>query len=96
MTATDGLARDPILGLIDATPEAEDVVIRGLRAMPGWRKFALLRRLNALGAALALADIRCRHPEADERECLLRLASRCMDGAILRELCGWDVEVEGY
>ena len=87
---------DPLLGVVDTAPEMEAIRVIGFREMPGWRKLDCLRRLNDLGLALAMADIRARHPGASERECLLRLASRCMDPAVLRELCGWDVEVEGY
>jgi hypothetical protein len=82
-------------GLTDTAPEVEAMVIAGYQAMPGWRKLDQVRRLNHLGLALALADIQARHPTADERECLLRLAARCMDPAILARLCGWDVSVEG-
>jgi hypothetical protein len=96
MSTADGLVRDPILGVIDTSPEINAIMIEGFRNMPGWRKLERLRSLNALGLALAMADLRERHPDATEREYLLRLASRCVDPTVLHQLCGWDVEVEGY
>ena len=84
------------LGLLDTTPAVDTLMVEGFRAMPGWRKLKQVRQLNNLGLALAMADIKARHPEAGERECLLRLASRCVDPTLLRDLCGWDLEREGY
>jgi hypothetical protein len=46
--------------------------------------------------ALALADIRRRHPNASDRECALRLASRHISADLMRKAFGWDPDVEGY
>jgi hypothetical protein len=96
MTSSEASDLDPFTGAADTSAEAEAIVVAGLRAMSGVQKFELLQRLNELGLSLALSDIRQRHPDAGEQECLLRLASRCMEPEVLRSLCGWDVEVEGY
>jgi len=76
--------------------EAEDVMIKGYRQMPGWQKMQRVRGLTRLVCALAVADIRDRHPEAGQREVLLRLASRRTDPEILKALCGWDVHEMGF
>jgi hypothetical protein len=58
--------------------------------MPGWQKLDRMRELNRLRLALAMRDIRARHTDAGERECLMRLASRCHGRAIMHALCDWD------
>ena len=45
---------------------------------------------------LALLDIRRRHPDADEREQALRLASRWIEPELMVRAFGWDVRKVGY
>ena len=80
----------------DTSPDTRRILVEGYRAMPGWRKIRIVQELNRRTTALALADIRARHPDASERELLLRLASRRMDPELLRERFGWDIRVHGY
>jgi len=80
----------------DTSPEVRRKMVELYRAMPGWRKIARVQELNRRTTALALSDIRRRHPDASERELRLRLASRRMEPALLRRHFGWDVRVEGY
>jgi hypothetical protein len=80
----------------DTTPEVWRELAQRYRAMPAWRKIASVRQLNRRTTALALADIRQKHPDADERELRLRLASRRIDPELLRRGFGWDVKVRGY
>ncbi|MCC6627901.1 MAG: hypothetical protein IT340_10925 [Chloroflexi bacterium] len=80
----------------DTLPDAERALIAGFRRMPGWRKLQRVADLNALTCALALADIRRRHPDAGERELRLRLAARRLGPALVRERFDWRVEREGY
>jgi hypothetical protein len=80
----------------DTTPEVWQELAKRYRAMPIWRKVATVRELNRRTTALALADIRRKHPAADERELRLRLASRRIDPDLLRRHFGWDVRVQGY
>lgn len=80
----------------DTDPAVERRQIELLRRMPLERKLAQVALLNARTTALALADIRRRHPGATDRELRLRFASRRMDPAILRRAFGWDVAVHGY
>lgn len=80
----------------DTSPEVERHLIAAYRRMSGADKIARVRALNRATIALAMADIRRRHPQADEREVLLRLASRRLGADIAREALGWDVSREGY
>jgi hypothetical protein len=45
---------------------------------------------------LAIADIRRRHPDADEREQALRLASRWIEPELMVSAFAWDVRKVGY
>ncbi len=80
----------------DTHPAIEARMIEGYRAMSAARKFAIVCSLIRTVNELALIDIRRHHPHADERELMLRLASRTMDPELLKNAFGWDVEVEGY
>lgn len=80
----------------DTHPDIEARIIEGYRAMSPARKFELVCALTRTVRELALIDIRRRHPDADERELALRLASRTVDPGLLKRAFGWDVDVEGY
>lgn len=80
----------------DTAPEAEAVLVRGMRAMPAWKKLRRVTEMNQLVQHLALSDITRRHPHASERELSLRLASRWLSADIMRRVWGWDPEREGY
>jgi len=80
----------------DTSPDIEARIIAGYRAMSPARKFEIVCSLTRVVNELALMDIRRRHPDADERELMLRLASRTLDPLLLKQAFGWDVEVEGY
>jgi hypothetical protein len=83
-------------GAVDTDPKVEQLQIAALRGMPPWRKLEQVGALTERTAALALTDIRRRHPHASDRELRLRLASRRMDPALLRAAFGWDVAAHGY
>lgn len=80
----------------DTRPAAEKKMIELLRQMTPTAKIERVRSLNQMLELLALADIRRRHPEADERECFLRVASRRLPADIMRKVYGWDPDVKGY
>jgi hypothetical protein len=80
----------------DTGPQAEKLLIEGLRKMPVWQKLQRVCELNEALHQLAMADIRRRHPRADERERALRLASRRLPPELMRTVFGWDPEVEGF
>lgn len=80
----------------DTTPEAEAILIEGYRRMPVWKKLQQVNELTELVRQLAMNDIRRRHPQADERELRLRLASRSIEPELMRKAFGWDPDKEGY
>lgn len=80
----------------DTHPDIEARIIAGYRAMTPARKFEIVCALTRAANDLALIDIRRRHPNADQREVMLRLASRTVDPELLKRAFGWDVGVEGY
>jgi hypothetical protein len=82
--------------LSDTSPDAERVLIELYRRMPAWQKLRQVSELNRAVQQLALADIRRRHPHADEREQRLRLASRWLSADTMRKVYGWDPDEEGY
>jgi hypothetical protein len=72
------------------------VLIDGYRAMSPIEKLERVRAMTAAVQQLALADIRRRHPTADDREQLLRLASRWIEPELMFRAFGWDVQAQGY
>ncbi len=86
----------PTKRLTDTSPDVDRLMIDLYRAMTPQQRLDISVKLTELASALALADIRRRHPEADERECLLRLATRRAGPEIIKQLCGWDVAEHGY
>jgi hypothetical protein len=76
--------------------EAERILVEGYRRMSPSDKLRRVAALNCMVRALALADIRRRHPNASPRECALRLASRTLAPDLMRKAFGWDPDLEGY
>jgi hypothetical protein len=74
----------------DTDIEAERILIEGYRKMSPEQRLAQVAKLTLLAEEMALADIRRKYPDAGERECRLRLASRWLDPDLLREVFGWD------
>lgn len=83
-------------GLSDTHPEAEKRLIEGYRAMTPAQKWQGVQSLNRTLENLARADVRRRHPDADEREVRLRVASRRLPADLMRRAFGWDPDREGY
>jgi len=50
----------------DTNREAERVLVEIMKALPSWKKLALLDDACSTSRALALAGLRARHPEASE------------------------------
>src|SRR5438270_8130046 len=76
-----GIAVDPLHPMIvpapnDTDPLVEAMLVEGYRRMSPSQKLERVRALTRAVQELALVDIRRRHPDADEREQALRLASR--------------------
>jgi hypothetical protein len=80
----------------DTDPAVQAMLIAGYRAMSPAQKLERVRSLTQTVQEIALADIRRRHPEANEREQMLRLASRWLDRELMVRAFGWDVRKMGY
>jgi hypothetical protein len=76
----------------DTSPEVEAYVAAGYRRMSPAAKLDRVRALNEALLALAEADERRRHPDADQREIDLRVAARWLDAETMRRAFGWDPE----
>src|SRR5262249_21899728 len=74
----------------------EAVLIEGYRGMSPAQKLERVRALTRAVQELALLDIQRRHPEADERELALRLASRWIEPELMVRAFGWNVREVGY
>lgn len=80
----------------DTSPEAEEVLLEGMRRMSAAEKLAQVQTLT-LRARFALEeDIRRRYPDADPWEQRLRFAARWHGPEFTRKNFGWDPDVEGY
>jgi hypothetical protein len=80
----------------DTDPRVEALLIEGYRGMSPAQKLERFRALTRAVQELALADIRRRHPDADEREQALRLASRWIEPELMGRAFAWDVRKMGY
>jgi hypothetical protein len=83
--------------------QSEDTSISAeLFLLDAWRKWTPQERLqrawdaSAFARGVAEGAIRQLHPEASEREILLRVASRRIDRDLMVRAFGWDPEVHGY
>jgi hypothetical protein len=66
----------------DTSPDAERVQMAILRSLPVWRRLAQADQLYELTTALALADLRHRHPWASEADLRRLLAERRSAGVV--------------
>ncbi len=73
----------------DTSVEAERLLIERYRAMKPADKIDLVRRLSRASQELARAGARMRHPEADERELRMRVASTRLPAWVMRQVFGW-------
>jgi hypothetical protein len=80
----------------DTSEEIERLKFEAYRQMTPSQRIGLMLEMNAIIEASQRAAILREHPHADEREIILRLASRRVDKTLLKKFTGWDVDVEGY
>jgi len=80
----------------DTTPEAEAVLLELLRRAPVWKRLQMVDQMHEVLRQLAMADIRRRHPHADNDEIKRRLAARVLSRTEVINAYGWDPDVEGY
>jgi hypothetical protein len=76
--------------LDDTSPDARRVMIEAYRRMAPAEKLRRVFDLYEFGMGLARADVGRRHPDADEREVRLRVASRYLDPDLIRKAFDWD------
>ncbi len=80
----------------DTSPETEEMLVAAYRRMSAARKIAMVCDLNHTVRELARLDVRRRHPDVDEREVDLRVASRFIEPELMLKAFGWDVAEKGY
>lgn len=80
----------------DTNPKVEAFLIEGYRRMSPSQKLERVRSLTRAVQEFALLDVRRRHPNADEREHALRVASRWLEPDLMVRAFGWDVRERGY
>ncbi|WP_428263644.1 hypothetical protein [Haliangium sp.] len=74
----------------DTSEEAERLLFERYRTMEPWEKAQLAAELSRAVDQLALAGLRLRHPDADERELRMRLAATRIDRETMIQAFGWD------
>lgn len=82
--------------LPDTSSDAEEVLVKLLTTAPVWKRLKMVADLNESLQALAMADLRRRHPQATEQELKKRLAARLLQREEVIAAFGWDPEIEGY
>ncbi|MBO0858792.1 MAG: hypothetical protein J2P21_10045 [Chloracidobacterium sp.] len=71
-------------------------MIEGYRKMSAARKLQIMQDLINAAYLMALGEIKRKYPKADEREIMLRLASRRIEPELMIKAFGWDPKTEGY
>lgn len=82
--------------LNDTHPKIEEMLIERYRTMSDTEKWQRMTELCQFAEMMALADVRERYPDATERECFLRVASRRLSADLMRKVYNWDPDEKGY
>jgi hypothetical protein len=72
----------------DVSPTIEAMIIDHWRTTPTWQKLAYINELNATLQALALSDLRRRHPTESEAQLNRRLATRWLGAELADRVYG--------
>ena len=80
----------------DTSRAIEEKLFEAYRRMSSSEKLRRIGELGQLAESVALAGLRARYPNADERELRLRLAARQLPREMMIAAFGWDPKVEGY
>ncbi len=80
----------------DTSEEIERLQIEAWRTWTPAEKFARMVAMTRRVQEIQLAEIRRRHPDADDWELKMRLASRRLEPELMRRAFGWDPDIEGY
>ena len=79
------------------TDEATDrYLFERLRALPSWRKAAMLSAATRAASELAMAGLRQRHPAASDAEMRKRFTALTLGRDVSIELFNWDPHLEGW
>jgi hypothetical protein len=91
-----GVTQQPRRLAEDTAPEIEALLVEHYRQLVPHQKVAIILDLNRTSEEAALAGIRERHPNADERELQLRLAALKYGRELMVKAYGWDPALEGW
>lgn len=80
----------------DTHPKIHALQIEGYRKMSSSHKLECVWSMLRAARDLVLLDVRRRHPNADERELTLRVASRFIEPELMARAFGWDPREVGY
>lgn len=79
------------------SPEANARIVDHYRAMTPSERFQEMLDLNAFATQTQINAVRLAHPNADEFEIKMRVASRWVrNPELLKAAFGWDVAEKGY
>ncbi len=76
----------------DTSPEAWALMEAAYRRMTPAERIERAAALTVLAHSFALAEIRRRHPDEDERTHRLRLAARYIDGETMKAAFDWPAD----
>jgi hypothetical protein len=79
----------------DTSQTAEVLMIELIRKQTPEQRAQKIITLNNRARAMHLIGIQRRHPDADEREVRMRLASLWLDRDTMIRLFNWDPEIHG-
>jgi hypothetical protein len=80
----------------DTSREVEEMVLARWRSMTPAEKLVEIDDLHRSVEDVVMMGIRMRHPEADDREVLIRFAALKYDRSLIIEAFGWDPAVHGF
>ena len=79
----------------DTSPKALEALIELSRRLTPGERLERMFELNEMMEKLAEEDVRCRYPNAGEREVFLRKAARRLGRDLMIKAYGWDPEAHG-
>jgi len=80
----------------DTDKKVQTLLIEGYRRMSEAERLRKVCELNRLLVKLMEAEVRQRHPNADEREIRLRVASRWLPPELMQKAFGWNPKERGF
>ena len=80
----------------DTDRKVQAFLIEGYRRMSEAERLQKVFELNRLLVKLMEAEVRHRHPNADEREIRLRVASRWLLPELMQKAFGWNPKERGF